>query len=439
MRDFISLRYTIRDGSQHSVSYVQNVRNVVLHNRNITEIDLSPLKYCPDVKAVTLKSNHIQYLDLEPLSNCPKLKSFILAENRISHLRLEPLQDLFGLEEIDLSWNRLSTINLEPLQGKKELRLLDLSSNKLSSLELYPLATCDNLRELNLTANDFQELNLAPLLMCSNLRKLSIQWNFQLQPTIEVGHKASSFSAVVVDALLRNALQYGKPLWLKDSRLLSEIRIPDYDTIIKKLGWEEVRDRIRRVLRTPPLAHTFEIQKKLFDGLEMGELFGLDMKISDILCQIPDLVDVQEGLSQFYTKIVKQLIKQFNNGGSTLFFNVDKLSTTRGAILVEPLVKRRKQEIEELKLASQGNRIDLIPLWLTGYGFEILRKLGAGRTTSLQGFKSIKEIFHVLGFDLDYQENSQIDSAAGKHISSELHRLIIDSINSGGQHLSVQS
>ena len=164
------------------------------------------------------------------------------------------------------------------------------------------------------------------------------------------------------------------------------------------------------------------------------------MKISDILCQLPDLVGVKEGMNQFYTRIVMQLRNQFKSGGSTLFFDVERLSTTRGAILVEPLVKRRKQEIEELILQEHGNRVDLIPLWLTGYGFEILRKRGTGRTTSLHGFRTIKAVFQELGFDLHIQETSKIDTIERKqHISPELQRMVIDSIKSGGKFLSVQS
>lgn len=440
MREYVSVGYILRDGSEQSTLYRQGVRNVILHGHNIKEIDLRPIEYCPFVEHINLRANQMEHLDLEPLSRCPNLKSVNLAENKLVHLELHPIHSLSNLEELDLSWNRFRDIDLSPLEGLKNLKHLDVSHNRLDHIELYPLATCENLTEFNLKGNGIQKMNISPLLMCMNLRKLDVHWNFDLQPAVEVGLNNNSFSAVVVDALLRNALEYGKPPWLKDTGLISQVRIPDSEALIRELGWEKVRDGIRNIFKARPLPHSFQIQKKLFDRLEMGELFGLDCGASEMLSLIPDLMDIRQGLDELYARIVKRLKKQFNDGGSTLFFNVEKLSTTRGAVIVEPLIRRRKKELEELTLSMSDKYVDLKPLWFTGYGFEILRKLGVGVTVSLQRFKSMISLFEELGFDLKYGKKPASEKTTGNVcISNELKKLVFDSIRSGGELLTVQS
>ena len=94
---------------------------------------------------------------------------------------------------------------------------------------------------------------------------------------------------------------------------------------------------------------------------------------------------------------------QIENKGSTHFFDVDKMSTKGASVLLSDILNRRREEIEETVLAIHDDKVYLSPLWKTGYGFEILKRLGMRNTTDRIGLGTLEEMFTSLGMTLRYR------------------------------------
>ncbi|MFW9977999.1 MAG: leucine-rich repeat domain-containing protein [Candidatus Thorarchaeota archaeon] len=425
--NYIVIRYTSWDGRREAIEIGYKSKVLNLHHRKISQIDLTQIEHLENLEIIDLRCNRLEVIDLYPLSNCSKLRTLNLSENKLHSIDLEPLRGLSQLDEIDLSMNSLRTLDISPLAGKKYLRGVNLSRNRLKQIDLYPFATCDRLRYLSLPSNNLHEVNLAPLLLCMFLERLEISGNVDFKPSIEAEEHEHSFSAVLVDALVRRAWQYGNPSWVRGSRMINDIYIPQYEDLIQRLGWKKTRDGIREAFRRDRDLKPFGIQKKLFEKLGMSELFGLDLYISDILKDLPHLKSGEEGMVGFYDSIVSKILQQLQSGGSTLFFDVQKLSTTRGAIIIDYLIRRRKEELKEVVLPVDQTHVNLWPLWLTSYGFEILRKLGVKEQTTLTTFKQIAKSFLEIGFKLRTEDVSTSNNAKFEsNISSELQKLVAD-------------
>jgi hypothetical protein len=101
--------------------------------------------------------------------------------------------------------------------------------------------------------------------------------------------------------------------------------------------------------------------------------------------------------------MVKLLEAQLERRGSTLYFDLDLLSTTPGSVLLPAVLKRRENEMQELILYDFSGRIDLFPLWLTSYGHQILTALGLKRfvhkSQLLEINKALKKINHEISFE----------------------------------------
>jgi hypothetical protein len=72
----------------------------------------------------------------------------------------------------------------------------------------------------------------------------------------------------------------------------------------------------------------------------------------------------------------------------------------------EQIMHLRKKEIDEVKIQVQDGKVDLRPLWLTAYGFEILSVMGMGLRTDIDGLERIKEKFIELGTELTMTTDS---------------------------------
>jgi hypothetical protein len=83
----------------------------------------------------------------------------------------------------------------------------------------------------------------------------------------------------------------------------------------------------------------------------------------------------------------------------------------------------RKKELEQVVLLNRRGIIDLLPLWETSYGFEILSALCMGLTTNLKGIDRIR--IELLNDDIDLQiTNNPEMKVTPSQISEELQSFI---------------
>jgi hypothetical protein len=98
--------------------------------------------------------------------------------------------------------------------------------------------------------------------------------------------------------------------------------------------------------------------------------------------------------------MVKVLEEQLEQGGSTLYFDVESLSTTRGSVLIPLLLKQRECEMKNVTLFNNKGRLDLLPLWVTGYGSQILKALNLGRWVSSDRLPDIEEALNKINHEV---------------------------------------
>ncbi|MFW9844874.1 MAG: hypothetical protein ACFFEV_09880, partial [Candidatus Thorarchaeota archaeon] len=116
----------------------------------------------------------------------------------------------------------------------------------------------------------------------------------------------------------------------------------------------------------------------ILSDLGLSELACYDGSISDIINIFPTSGTYEEGVKEIEASLISMLQEQLENGRSTLFFDIDMLATTPGSVLVPLIVSHREKELKEVTLYQYGGRVNLMPLWLTGFGYSILEAAKCG-------------------------------------------------------------
>lgn len=315
------------------------------------------------------------------------------------------IKEIKNLVRLDISCNYISQLDLSPLEGCKTLKYLDLSENALQDLDLSPLKTCTKLETLDLSYNRIQDIRLTPLIHCKSLRYFYIHRNNLDTINIAPFNHLRDLQKVIIDAMqgckpvpvfkaefgdappnLNDVLyamtfKADRPEWLQGCPQTKIIRLgtESYSTHVRKYGWESVRKHLEAAYELLPPKKDFQAQQSIMDDLGMAELACYDGSISDIIAIIPTSGTYEEGLLEIQTNLISMLSNQLENGGSTLFFDIDKLATTPGSVLVPQIVSRREEELRNITLYQLDGRVNLMPMWLTGFGFNILRATGCGR------------------------------------------------------------
>jgi hypothetical protein len=99
---------------------------------------------------------------------------------------------------------------------------------------------------------------------------------------------------------------------------------------------------------------------------------------------------------------------QFNSGGSTLFFDVDKLSKTRSVIIIPDLIEARYRETvfilaeyNEMLPTLTKDWIEASRLWRSGYGLRLLKARNHGLMIHVKDYNEIRtRLAQELGINL---------------------------------------
>ncbi|MFX1273352.1 MAG: hypothetical protein ACFFAX_16865, partial [Promethearchaeota archaeon] len=111
--------------------------------------------------------------------------------------------------------------------------------------------------------------------------------------------------------------------------------------------------------------------------------------------------------------------------GSTLFFDVDVLSTLGGSegVLTKHILDRRREEIEDTVLLKKAERVELLPLWHTHYGFNLLRSLGYNANCTQSEFSELMRRLSELDLEVKVTKDTS-EVKTGCQIP-EVHRRLI--------------
>jgi len=360
-----------------------------------------------DAEQLRLKFHEVTSMDLSEVGNLPQLQRIDIGDNRIESIDLEPLTECKDLRYLDISENRLTHVDLSPLSNCKYLERLDISHNEIKKLDLSPLIKCSNLTELYLQFNNMRSLDVTPLLMCPKLKRVDTRGTKKRLVGAADFDKKIKKPTLFIDPLFKIAIQNNYPAWFDLTKSKTKISVVSYEQIVSEKGWRYVKEIVARTINMVEGNLKQTVPASFLEAIKMKELVGYDGTILDVIDLIPNDSTYSEGTEILYNHLIQLIKEQLENNGSTRFFDLDNLANTRASVLIPLLLRKRKEEIENVAIPIKGKRIKLAQLWATGYGHQILTALRISKTTTSDGFKKIQKAFSKLGMHIATESASQ--------------------------------
>jgi len=382
----------------------ENLEAVSLYSNQLTELILKPLKGCTSLKALRASMNYLQKIDLSPLSQCVNLQTLDLGANRLQEVSLEPLKNLTALRRFRFDNNKISSIDLRHISASQNLRFIDLSTNRLNTIDLWPLAACTQLDKLHLYGNNITQVDVTPLLLLGDPARIYVDEGTEITtyPGFEGYIETDDENSV------------SRHRWMASTS--------SGQGQIDNFGWNRILELIPEIRSRIADNGDLLIQLLLLKALNVQELGLYDGPLDNILDYIPKDADLRTAREKVYDRMVTLVENQLIQNGLTLFIDVDSLTTTRASKLIPLVLEKRRREIEKIVLPVKDNRVDLKPLWLTSYGFAILRGLGVfDLDISRSGFDKIRKAFKEAGLKIRTTQKNK-NSKGGLPLVSESMR-----------------
>ena len=126
----------------------------------------------------------------------------------------------------------------------------------------------------------------------------------------------------------------------------------------------------------------------------------LDGNIKQLNQTMTDLIEFQENFGESIQELlISELCNQIDNDGPTINLNIQKMIEHRElAKRTSRVIELRNSEMNNLVLYQEAGLVDLEPVWMTAYGFQILRSMNVKRQCTIGNFDEIKKEFNRLGF-----------------------------------------
>lgn len=340
---------------------------------------------------------------LDPAST--KLDLFMRAATKVE---LDSLRNCHNLEIIDLSKNKLESVNLLPLESLENLRQIRLRTNQLKSIDLWSLVGSKNLEQIDLIDNRLLDVNLTPV-----VGRASVYLDEGVR--VYLDHLLRYLISGSDIACIRQCKHSGEEL-----DTTPRISWKYYSELINEEGWQRVRSRLLYLLEHLPPNRWFKAQKGLLEGFGMAELAGFDGNPTRLLEHTDSLDNYQDTRAAIYDNTIERLQEQLKSGGSTLFLDVQKLAGTRGSKLIPSIASNRDTELSRAIVHIGGKKANLLALWLTHYGFELLKALRFGMITDHTGLELIRINLESLGYKLNTIDENPLEVPIPARISEGL-------------------
>jgi hypothetical protein len=355
------------------------------------------------------------------------------------HGRQEETKFQIGHTRIDLVMRAAQRVDLSSLTQCSHLEKLDLSLNMLETLDLTPLSRCAGIEDLHFRSNHLTELDLWPLKECMALKFIDISENrlqeIDLTPIIQhVTVKLDSSVVVSVDSILKfvyRNVDLRKRFQVVRTDGISwdippVIMWNTYSKLSDLYDWAYLKERITWVLSKMTPIHWYGAQRGLLDGLKLPSIAGFDGDPTKLLHNAASAISFEEARQTIFDTCVKLIQNQLRNDGPTLFLDVEGMKDTRASKLIPLIVEKRVEEIERTVLSVKGSKVDLRPLWLTHYGFNILSATNLRFTTDLQGLRMLQKSFRELNLALKTENATSFPEFFNSHYSEGMQQHIFD-------------
>lgn len=464
----INLTYTKIDGSQTQLSFDEDVVEIDLSEHGIATIDLSPLSQCTSLEELTLSRNHLEEIDLTPLAACSSLKMLHLHENKLQRVDLTPLmsnpevsltkQDVLRMQKelilIDSHYqpdtSRMETVLTESLwdTAKDESLHIILRGPALQELARRKdpgvVPYCDKLlvsedQECWFTAIEV----LATLNTYEAVQKLFVVCDYSgtgdrmvvihilgsiltdvyrerfrriLRSVINPGElDVTGWTKTALQVLRETCTQLGIAItypghsWTRKRNLAyGRPNVTEFWPFLRQIALKEQRN--------------LRVQQDILVALGLGDFGFIDRDLGDVFLSISLGVPIESARELVLDAVIESMSTNVDNGEAATGLKLEDLQSqyTEIAKRIPDILRMRKDEMEKVVIKRKGNTVDLSELWLTAYGYEVLRSMNMKRSTDSVGLKKVKTSLSELGFDLRIEDAS----VSGVKMSDELKQVI---------------
>lgn len=166
-----------------------------------------------------------------------------------------------------------------------------------------------------------------------------------------------------------------------------------------KKDWDDLVTILKMGCQETYQKHWLKTHHIILSIFGMPELRGVDCSLFNELRSLDTPKTIEHASDQFFDILVDIARTQFTGGGSTLFFDVTKISSTRSAILTADLIQARYREtilvlneIDEMLPSLTKEWVNVSRLWRTGNGFRMLRARDMGVLIHVKEYKEIRDL-----------------------------------------------
>ncbi len=163
--------------------------------------------------------------------------------------------------------------------------------------------------------------------------------------------------------------------------------------------WVELIKILQKACREIFQKHWLKTHHIILSIFGMSELAGVDCPIFDVLRSIETPKNIHHASRLLFDGIIEKVSAQLKNGGSTLFLDIEAISSTRSAIIASDLIQARYREtilvlgeIDEKLPTLTKEWVDVSRLWRTGNGFRLLKARELGIHIHIKEYKEIRDL-----------------------------------------------
>lgn len=178
----------------------------------------------------------------------------------------------------------------------------------------------------------------------------------------------------------------------------------------KSSDWMQTSNLLRITMEALYQKHWLKTNYVLLSIFRSPELLGIDCNIFKEIGSIEEDRSITEASDCLFESLLSLTKNQIRNGGSTLFYNIDRISSTRSVVIISDLIEARYretlfviEEIDEMIPKLTKDWMDVSRLWRTGNGFRLLKARNLGILLHINEYKELRS---RLAKELNFEPNS---------------------------------
>ncbi len=171
------------------------------------------------------------------------------------------------------------------------------------------------------------------------------------------------------------------------------------EEIHSKDDWDEFVTILQVACFETYQKHWLKTNHTILSIFGLQELLGVDCSLFSELQSINPPETVEQISNRLFESLIEITKIQFMNGGSTLFFDVESISSTRSAIITADLIEARYREtihvlneIDEIIPRLTKEWVNISRLWRTGNGYRLLKARSMGQVIHIKEYEEIRNL-----------------------------------------------